>query len=881
MMPAAIATGAEAMKLLERDEPLVTLRTLLQRAVAGHGVLLFVEGEAGIGKTALLATFSAEQRSGLPVFWGACDALQTPRPLGPLHDIAAHSADHGDRELHLALQGDERLRICGAFLSLLTRQPALVLLEDLHWADEATLDFLRYVGRRVSRTRSLLVASFRSDEVGPTHSLRLVLGDLATTGAQRLAPQALSRAAIAELIGDRNLDAGELHRATGGNPFFVTEVLAGDWVAVPATVRDAVLARAARLCPSARAILDATAVAGPRVEPWLLQELTAAESDSVDECLATGVLSVHDGVFVFRHELARQAILQALTPTRLRSLHRLVLDALQSPTAPSVDLARLAHHAEGASLEASVLKFAPAAARDAAAKGAHRQAAQQFKRALEFAQAPTTQRADLLDDYATECQLSGWIADAIEARQSAAKLWSAAGDRQRQAISLARLAHALVVSGRNSEGDTALRAAQALAGTETTAAAVIVQRWAAHLRMLDRDVAEAIQAGTTAMEIAAQRGDQESVVHCLNTIGSSMIVAGQVDAGVEHLEQSRALAEQMHSDSWISSAFVNLGSACGEVYRFDLADHYLRRGIEFCTERDIDFSRLYQLSCQALAWMYRGRWTEASGIAHVVLADRRSPLIARITALIALGRVRARRGEPGVWDALNEAQTLAGDTGTLQRVALMHAARAEAAWFDGRTAEAAAEASVGVALAVQKHHAWFASELLFWCWQGDGSLPGGLPEFCARHPFALEISGHWKEAADAWQALSCPFEAARALAEGDEAAQREALAVFESFSARPMIERVRYKLRSAGVRGLQRGPHASTLNHPAGLTTREVEVLALLAQGLRNKVIGQRLNRSTRTIDHHLAAIFTKLDVTTRAEAVSAGYRLGVIKARH
>jgi DNA-binding CsgD family transcriptional regulator len=278
--------------------------------------------------------------------------------------------------------------------------------------------------------------------------------------------------------------------------------------------------------------------------------------------------------------------------------------------------------------------------------------------------------------------------------------------------------------------------------------------------------------------------------------------------------------------------------------------------------------------------MYRGRWTEASGAAHVVLGDRRSPVIARITALIALGRVRARRGDPAVWEALHEAQEIAGNTRTLQRVALMQAARAEAAWFEGRTAEAASEASVGVELAARKRHPWFASELLFWCWHGDGSLPGGMPDFCMQHPFAMEIGGRWKEAAETWHALHCPFEAARALMEGDEAAQREALSIFETFGARPMIERMRYKLRAAGVRGLQRGPRDSTQNNLAGLTTKEVEVLGLLSQGLRNKEIGQRLHRSARTIDHHLAAIFTKLDVSTRAEAVSAAYRLGIISAR-
>lgn len=871
-----MGVAGPGMKLLERDELLTSLQVLLRNAAAGQGTLLFLEGEAGIGKTSLLRAFAESERSHVPVYWGACDALQTPRPLGPLFDIA----DQIKGPLQAALNDSaERLHVFSTFLTELARPPALIVLEDLHWADEATLDFLRYVGRRISRTHSLLVVSFRSDEVGPSHPLRLVLGDLATSGAKRLSPLPLSVAAIRELIGDQGVDAAELQTKTGGNPFFVTEVVAAGGVAMPATVRDAVLARAARLRPSARAILDAAAIAGPRIEPWLLQELTAAESGWIDECLATGVLCAQNGMYTFRHELAREAVLDALTPTKAMSLHRMVLQALQTRT--TADLARLAHHAEGAALEDAVLELAPVAAREAAAKGAHRQAAQQFARALKFATAPTAQRATLLDDYASECQLGGMVGDAIEARRSAVKLWQDLGERSKQAISLARLAHALVVSGKNAESETTMREAASLVADDPSgAAAVVVRRWAAHLRMLDRDVAHAIHEGERAKAVAEQLGDRESIVHCLNTIGSSLIIAGQVDEGCAQLERSRALAQEIRSDSWVASAFVNLGSACGEVNRFDLADNYLRQGIDFCSERDIDFARLYQLSWQALVWMYRGRWTEASGTAHVVLADRRSPVIARITALIALGRVRARRGDPAVWEALHEAQELAGNTGTLQRVALMQAARAEAMWFEGRTAETASEASAGVDLAVRKQHPWFASELLFWCWQGDGSLPGGMPEFCLRMPFAMEISGRWREAAEMWRALKCPFEAARAMVEGDEPAQREALTIFETFGARPMIERLRYKLRSAGVRGLQRGPRETTQNNLAGLTTKEIEVLGLLSQGLRNKEIGERLHRSARTIDHHLAAIFTKLDVSTRAEAVSAAYRLGIISTK-
>jgi predicted ATPase len=231
-----------------------------------------------------------------------------------------------DPALQALLYGSQdRHELFLAFVDLLARRPSVAVLEDVHWADDATLDLLRYAGRRIARTHSLLVASYRSDEVIPAHPLRGVLGDLATTGAVRMAVQPLSLAAARSLAKGQGVDAIDLHGKTGGNPFFVTEALAAGGSGVPATVQDAVLARAARLSRSARAVLDAAAVAGPRVEPWLLQMLTAAEAESIDECLATGVLRADDASFSFRHELARQAVLQAMTPTRAMSLHRMTM----------------------------------------------------------------------------------------------------------------------------------------------------------------------------------------------------------------------------------------------------------------------------------------------------------------------------------------------------------------------------------------------------------------------------------------------------------------------------------------------------------------------------------------------------------------------------
>ena len=262
-----------------------------------------------------------------------------------------------------------------------------------------------------------------------------------------------------------------------------------------------------------------------------------------------------------------------------------------------------------------------------------------------------------------------------------------------------------------------------------------------------------------------------------------------------------------------------------------------------------------------------------------MLANQRAAAVARITALTALGRLRARRGDPGVWDLLDEARTLAAGTGSLQRLAPMHGARAEAAWLEGRADEAAREASTGLPLALAKRITSFAAELLLWCRRG-GAREVAIPHYCAAHPFGLEAAGQWQQAADAWTLRQCTYEAACSLAGGDDLAlQRQALATFETLGARPMAERVRQRLRRSGVRGLPRGPRESTRQHPAGLTGKEVAVLTLLASGLRNKEIAERLSRSSRTVDHHLESIFAKLGVATRSEAVSAAYRLGVMAA--
>ncbi len=243
------------MELLERKKSLAELTDRLRCAIEGAGCIALLGAEAGIGKTALLQEF-AKAPLGARVLWGGCDALFAPRPLGPLYDIARQTQG----ELLAAINSNaNREVIFAAALDELERQ-TLVVFEDMHWADEATLDLLKYLGRRIQRTRAMLVVSYRDDEVGPRHPLRFVIGDLPRAATHRISLSPLSEAAVAQLARQAGQPSANLHRITGGNPFFVTEALAAVADSVPVSVRDAVLARAMRLTPDARNIAELACV---------------------------------------------------------------------------------------------------------------------------------------------------------------------------------------------------------------------------------------------------------------------------------------------------------------------------------------------------------------------------------------------------------------------------------------------------------------------------------------------------------------------------------------------------------------------------------------------------------------------------------------------
>lgn len=863
------------MPLLERDHDLSLLAAAWGEAMAGQGRVALVSGEAGIGKTSLIAHFIAQADKSARILTGYCDSLFTPTPLAPLHDIAR---DLGGRLLAQLDSDAPRAQLFATLLDLLREpaHPTLLIIEDIHWADEATLDLLKYLGRRIAQTRALLILSYRPDEIGARHPLHLLLGDLASSRtALRIALPRLTLAAVRDLVGDREVDPAALHHQTSGNPFFVAEILSATGQGIPDSVSASVLARLARLAPATRNVLETAAVFGSRMDQARLEMVSGIDAEGLDTALQSGLLETAGQEIVFRHELVRDAISAALTPGRLRELSRRILTAITSSDIARADLAQLAHLAEGAHDGEAVLEFGPAAAKAAAAIGAHRAAATQYKRALAFAAAqPPAERARLHDCYAEQCAIIDNLTEAIASHRQAVSLWREAGDRLREGATLSNLAWPLVRSGHNAAAEESSRQAitllEAMPPTREFAAACRMQ---AHLRMLDRDKAPAVQWGKRAIELATRFDDKATLAAAELVVGAAMLVSGDAN-GLPHFNRCLALARAGGMDDLIGLAYLNLGSSYGEQYQFDKAETLLSEGIAIAEECDLDHSNNYMSAWLALTLLYKGRWSEAGDHAIAVVNCPNFSLVSKVMALVALGRLRVRRGDPGAEAVLDEALDLARRTNTLQRLAPVYAARAEAAWLAGDSGRAAAEATAAYELAASHRHQWHVGEFSFWRWRAGEDI--ALPGWCAR-PFALQIAGDWQAAATAWCELKCPYEEARALADGDAPAQLAALEIFDRLGAGPAGAMLRQRMRDQGTRRIPRGPRATTLRNPHGLTIREIAILDCLAGGLSNALIGTRLHISSKTVDHHVSSILAKLHVKSRAEAAAAALAQGLV----
>jgi DNA-binding CsgD family transcriptional regulator len=862
----------DTIMLLERDLALRTLAQALAQARAGEGRIVLVSGEAGIGKTALARRVAADGEDQARFLWGTCDPLLTPRALGPIHDIAREAGGELARALEAGASGEA---VFAALLDELERPGTVLVVEDLHWADAASLDALVVVGRRIARTSGTLLLTYRSDELELHPEARAALSALPAEAVRRVPLAPLSPAAVAELAQRAGRSADGVHVATGGNPFYVTEVLAAAAPGVPASVREAIGRRVAALSPPARAVAELASIVPTRAELWLLREALGPEASALDECVAAGLLGVDGDAAAFRHELARAAVAEGLTPARRRALDRLALDALS--TRPGIDRARLAHHARSAGEAVAILEHAEPAARAASAVGAHREAHAHAEAAQAAAAELGRERADLLELVADEARLCGRDERGFEALREALALHDAAGRRDRVGDCLRQLGRMHWVAGQGVPAERAgRRAIEVLEPLGPSARLGMAYSALSQLHMLAWRHDEAIELGERAIAVGRSVGDEETLVHALTNVGTAYLLSdADVQRGERMLEEAHARAVDARFHDHAQRALINLayGAAMeGRAY----AVSRVERAIAFAREHELESYRQYSLGMRAALRLLRGDWPGAEGDARAALDLGIYAGVSVTPSLVVLGTLQARRGEPEAGATLDDAWSRAQATGELQRLLPVAAARLEhAVLVGGEPPVDEARALYGQAADVGD--AWSLGELAFRLW-GAGAIdeaPPGIAE-----PYARAIAGDWRAAAALWDEIGRPYDAAeaRGLADDDEPLLR-ALGELDRLGASHAAARLRRRLRERGVQGVPRGPRPATRALPGGLTPRQHEVLALMAAGATNAEIAERLVVSPKTVDHHVSAVLSKLDLGSRREAAAAARELGVAPA--
>lgn len=851
--------------LLDRGAQLQLLAASIEEARRGSGGSVVVRGEAGCGKTSLVRAALADVEDRVRVVWTSCEPLTAPRPLAPIVD--AHRQLLGDR-------AGDGTRI-GPLFEALRDQPVALVIEDLHWADDATLDVVTRLAARMAATPSTMLVTFRPSGAEP---LRGVLGQLARTEARYVETPPLSRTSVAALAADADRDGDAVFELTAGVPFLVAAVLTAPGMTLPDSAADAILASTAGLDESGRTALEVISCV-PRVGssrdsdealvPFAVLELGGVDAGAIDAAERTGLIEVGRAGAAFRHELGRLAVESTLSGARRRIIHASLRDAFRSSGA---DAAVIAHHAIRAGDDQDIIDACDEAARVATEAGALRQACALLAEAVDAARRTRDDRlVDLAERSARQRYLTNDLAGAIEHQRVALGILLAGEDPERVAASHLRLSRYSWFRGDRANAaahvDTALGVLAKWPTGEAMAEALIGR---CQLAMLQGDRAVAERSAAEALELlgADRRPDLRAAV--LTNIGSVRLLAGDAE-GLTQLRAGIDVASQVGGEEYVRGC-LNAAYVLTEVRRLSAAEPYLARGLRYAQEQELDTWLYYLIGIRARWRMLHGNTSAAIEDADLTDSDDRNDLNRILPALVR-GTIAARAGADEADRHLGEALELTHRFGEAHRTGPVLAAVAERAWLQGTDAPVDqlmhflddAAGRIGPML---------TGEIAAWL------VRLGAPVVhvdCAGTPYALARDGDHQAAARVWAELQAPYDRALSLIDdGQPDSLLEARRICDPLGATATVDIIDHHLVRAGA-PIPRGPRPSTQANVALLTSRQLEVLDLLARGYTNAQIAEELFISLKTAGHHVSAIFIKLGAKRRTEAVAIARQLGLV----
>ncbi len=721
--------------------------------------------------------------------------------MGSLRCIAAQL---NDGLLKLLNNQTERAAIFIRFLKELQgiSIPNILIIEDIHWADESTLDLIKYLGRRANRINSLFLITYRDDELSPRHPLRFVLGDIASKSLKKFKLSSLTEKTVnklANLHGIKNL-----FQITSGNPFLINELINNKNEIIPSAIKDSILTRISRLTDDARDLAELVSIIPSRAEKWILNEITQNKLKKLDECLNAGILKTEAEFISFKHELSRMAVEESLSDSKRQLLNRRVLNTLLNQEKTEDYLARIIHHASVINNKEIIIKYSPAAARQASDLGAHRLAANHYLNAVKFADDLTLEKQlELYNGRVYECYLTGQVDEGIKACELMLEILKSFPDPRIEGEVYRRLANLFWFDSHDAKSIEYLcKAVEILEKQQLTKELAMTYSNLSQIYAHRNKSEEAVKYGEKAIVLAKSVNDLETEAHSLNNIGLCKMRDNE-DSGEWYLKQSLELSLKNNFYEHTARAYCNLGAKYLWGGNLMEAFKYLAIGLEYCYEKGLDAIGEIIAGDYAKAKLNYGDWEGAIELSDFIYKKINVPTVNKIFPLCVIAQIRTRRIDPGALKLLDEADYLALKLGEIDRIVTVKGARAEYFWLQNNLSNVVDELEEVYKTLLISKDIWAIGEIAYWLWKA-GKL-NEIPEKIAK-PYLLQIKGKWKDAADVWKELHHPYEQALALSEGNEESMKCAIEILEQLGATATSQLIKQKMRESGIRNIPKGP---------------------------------------------------------------------------